>query len=518
VRSLRATLALTALALAALVIPPAVATTARPNPHLGPMLDGCQRSQSLILARLTPEWVFVDRASVLAARLAGDAGAGYRTATGRVVESRPAGEDLYLSHDYHDMNVLFAPDAGSPGESLLATGQTIMEGEFEASNIPLWAMPAAGDRVRVTGAWIWDCGHWGNSAADPSGLSQLLIYDPVETGRDLLAPGAIRGEETELHPFDEVATFRANAAGRLGGHRVATLLSHLDVWINGDGGPARAEEECALFGLVFNPVTRRICSEVRDMGGDYRYVMDLGTRPDHGSRIVVNPVKVAAETHPAVANVPVKVVPDAAAGTVTVSFSLPHSTQARPFGIWVEAGWTGAPRAVRHRVTLDRIHISGSLDGATEPNANPARNGPEQTPDPGEWVLYAEVSGHWIQLPVHQVSTGQVVNLGAVFDFWLPEGMTPTLFVSGHECDEPIITCLDEHYGAVPDPAHPSTELGFNDRPGRIELMNAGVPLLPGTRVYAPMTNPAGAGNEDLSDATCGPNGCYQLTVTWQRR
>jgi hypothetical protein len=32
------------------------------------------------------------------------------------------------------------------------------------------------------------------------------------------------------------------------------------------------------------------------------------------------------------------------------------------------------------------------------------------------------------------------------------------------------------------------------------------------------MTNPAGAGNEDLSDATCGPNGCYQLTVTWQRR
>ena len=133
-------------------------------------------------------------------------------------------------------------------------------------------------------------------------------------------------------------------------------------------------------------------------------------------------------------------------------------------------------------------------------------------------MLYAEVSGHWVQLPVAQVRDGQTIPLGINVDLWLPPGVTPTLFVSGHECDEPIITCTDERYGAEPNPLAPSTELGFNDRPGRIELMNAGVPLSRGTAVYAPTVNPAGAGNEDLSDAVCGAKGCYQLRVTWITR
>ena len=497
--------------LALLAIPPATAQEPGPDPHRQPLVDGCQRSNTFTLARTTPEWVYVDRARAMQDLLAGDPLHGVRRASGRVVESRPAGEDLYLNHDYHDMNVFFVPDA--PFTGLMAQGQTVLEGELEASNIPLWAMPAPGDHLVMSGSWIWDCGHWGNSAADPSGLSQFLVYDPVETGQDLLAPGAIRGEETELHPFHEVATTRAGAAGRLAGRRIATELSRLDVWITGDGGGALAEEECALQGIPITPFTQQMCPKVRDVGGNYSYVLKLGPRPARGSRIVVNPVRVHKETHADVAGVPVKVQPDPAKGVVTVSFSLPHSTTAQPFGITVEAGWTGAARAVRHRVRMDSIHIAGALDGVTEPNHNPI-SGPEQAPAPGEWVLYAEVSGHWVQLPVAQVTDGQTIPLGIVLDFWLPKGARPTLFVSGHECDEPIITCTDERFGA--EPTAPSTELGFNDRPGRIELMNAGVPLTLGTATYAPMTNPAGAGNEDLSDATCGRNGCYQLRVTWR--
>ena len=503
------------LAALTLAVPPAFAADPRPDPHLQPLLDGCQRSNTLELARTTPQWVYVNRIEATKRLAAGDPLRGTRTLKGRVVESRPAGEDLYINHDFHDMNVFVVPDPGYEG--VLAEGQTLAEGELEASNIPLWAMPAPGDRVVMSGSWIWDCGHWGNSAADPTGLSQFLIYDPVETAQDLLAPGAIRGEETELHPFHEVATTRLNAAGSLRGRRVETVLSQLDVWINGDGGPALAEAECALLGLTPGPATSILCPEVRDVGGDYRYVLPLGPKPARDSRIEVNPVQVRVETHPAVRSIPVKVVPDPAKGVVTVSFTLPHTTKARPFGITVQAGWTGAARAVRHRVRLDSIHISGSLDGATEPNANPI-SAPEQTPAPGEWVLYAEVSGHWVQLPVAQVRDGQTIPLGINVDFWLPPGVTPTLFVSGHECDEPIITCTDERFGAEPNPLAPSLELGFNDRPGRIELMNAGVPLSHGTAVYAPVTNPAGAGNEDLSDATCGPNGCYQLRVTWFTR
>ena len=501
-------------ALAALAGRPVLAEETGPDGHTQPLVDGCQRSQSLQVGRATPEWVYVGRAEVTRRRLAGDPLRGTRTVKGVVVESHAAGEDLYLNHDYHDQNVYVLPDPGYEG--LVARGQRELEGELEASNIPLWAMPTPGDRVVMSGSWVWDCGHWGNPAGDPTGLSQLLVYDPVATAQDVVAPGAIRGEQTELHPFHELATFRANAAGRLG-RRPATVLSRLDVWINGDGGGALAEAECALLGIQVTPVTEAACSEVRDVGGTYRYVIPLGPRPAPGSRIVVDPVAVSRDSHPAVRTTPVRLRTNRAAGTVTVSFTLPHSTRARPFGFTVEAGWTGATPAVRHHVTLERIHIAGSLDGENEPHANPGNVRGEQTADPGEWVLYADVSGRWVKLPVGEVLGGQTIRIGRTIDLWLPPGVSPTLFVGGHECDEPIITCTDERFGAEPDPANPSTEVGFNDRPGRIELMNAGVPMTPGRAVYAPMTNPAGAGNEDLSDAVCGPRGCYQLTATWRR-
>ena len=441
----RSAAALAAAALA-LTVPPAFAADPRPDSHTQPLVDGCQRSNTMELARITPEWVYVNRAQVTQQRLAGDPRRGMQTVTGRVVESRPAGEDLYFSHDFHDMNVMVVPDPSS--EFLLAQGQDIVEGELESSNIPMWAMPAPGDRVVMSGSWIWDCGHWGNSAADPSGLSQFVPYDPVETLQDLAAPGAIRGEQTELHPFHEVASTRLNAAGSLRGRRIETVLSQLDVWINGDGGPALSEEECALVGLTPGPATSVLCPEVRDMGGAYRYELPLGPRPARSSRIEVNPVRVRPETHASLRGVPVKVVPDQKRGVVTVSFTLPHSAQAQPFGITVQAGWSGAKRAVRHRVRIDAIEILGSLDGDTEPNANPV-SGPEQTPAPGEWAMYVEVSGHWAQLPIHQVEDGQTIKLGTTFDFWLPAGVTPTLFASGHECDEPIILC-DEGYGREP--------------------------------------------------------------------
>ena len=58
------------------------------------------------------------------------------------------------------------------------------------------------------------------------------------------------------------------------------------------------------------------------------------------------------------------------------------------------------------------------------------------------------------------------------------------------------------------------TELGFNDKPGRIELGNTGLPLTPGQAVYEPVVNPVPTNsNEDYSDAACG-GPCYSLTAT----
>lgn len=492
-----------------------------PDSHSQPLLDGCQRSQSLNLAVSTPEWVYVNSNDVRMARLTGDLRSGRRTVEGVVNESRPAGEDLYLNHDMHDYNVIVTPDAAYAGA--LGSGNInsnpresgTIEGEWETSKIPLWARPSRGDRVRMSGNWIWDCGHWGNSAADPTSLSQLLVYDPIETIQDVAAPGAIRGETTELHPMYELATYRANAAGRLPGYGFR-MLSRLDVWINGEGGMAQAAEECALRGINNAIVARATCLKDRDVSGTYSYTVKLRKKPSSSSRLVWNTV-LHNDSLPELYSLPVSVRPDAKHGTVTLSFDLPATRNSQRFGISLVAGWSDDVKARLHAVTLDRIRIVRSLDGSSEPNLNPAGVPGEQASEPGEWALYANVSGRWIQIPgIAQARDGQVVPLGIGFAVALPPGVRPTLYVSGHECDEPLIDCRQEAPGGSGG-TFGSTELGFNDRPGRIQNDRFGVPLVYGTHAYHPPANPdPGNGNEDLSDAVCGPFGCYVITVTWK--
>src|SRR5213596_1002261 len=109
-----------AFAVVAALSPAGGATAAGPDSHMQPLVDGCQRSQALILAGSTPEWVYVNANDVRQARLGGNDVAGRRTAEGVVTVARPAGEDIYLSHNFHDFNVLVRPDARY--SDLLASG------------------------------------------------------------------------------------------------------------------------------------------------------------------------------------------------------------------------------------------------------------------------------------------------------------------------------------------------------------------------------------------------------------
>ncbi|MFN2544623.1 MAG: hypothetical protein ABR600_08660 [Actinomycetota bacterium] len=500
------------------------APSAPPDSHKQPLADGCQRSNGMQLTLTTPEWVYVNRASVLQARAAGDTTAGRQSVEGVVADIHPAGDDLFVNHDYNDVDIDVHPDA--PYTNLPATGNGggNIGTEWEGALMPQWAWPQVGDRVRESGSWIWDCGHWGNGPADDTfGVSQLLPYDPEETLKDLASPGTIRGEQTELHPLYEVATFRKNAAGRLGDHAEGRELQHVDVWINGDGGPALSEEECSLFGLPSAAAAfPQACPRYRDVGGTYTYTLDLG--PQAGV-MVVNPVVVHPETDEALRSIPVHIEKKNDAGTVTVSFTLPHSTAPQHFGISVEAGWNHAPLAVHHTVRLESLTVNATLDGPTEPSINPVPvpqdpNGPvrEQTPDPGEWVMYAAANGHWWQIDpalLGQVTAHTTLPLNHTFDYWLPAGVAPTLYVSGRECDIPLIDCTKDRYGAPPtDRSDPFQEVGYNDKPGRIELGNTGLPLKPGSATYAPIANPVpGTTSEDYSDTTCG-GPCYSVKAT----
>jgi hypothetical protein len=202
---------------------------------------------------------------------------------------------------------------------------------------------------------------------------------------------------------------------------------------------------------------------------------------------------------------------------VAVHFTLPHSPAAQHFGISVTAHWSDAPAAVRHEITLEQVTIHRDLDGASESNTNPTGQEREQTPSPGEWVLYAAANGRWAQLPrISEVRDGQVTPLGLLWSYWLPRGVPPRLFVGGRECDEPILDCRAEQYAATSADQQPSTELGFNDRPGRVQISDGshlGVPMSRGRQTYRPTVAAVGHNNEDQSDPTCGAP-CYSVTAT----
>src|SRR5207302_5653407 len=111
--------------------------------------------------------------------------------------------------------------------------------------------------------------------------------------------------------------------------------------------------------------------------------------------------------------------------------------------------------------------------------------------------------------PLTDVTAGETVPIGYRFDYWLPAGIAPTLYVSGRECDIPLIDCTQERYGAPPrDTFNPFSEAGYNDKPGRIEFGNSGLIMFPGTATYQPAVSPnLDTTSEDLSDAACSPPG-----------
>src|SRR5205814_6434449 len=123
-----------------------------PDSHQQPLMDGCQRSNAMDLTLTTPEWVYVNRSDVLQQRLEGDPTAGRQTVQGTVDDIHPAGDDLYVNHDYNDLDIGVTPDPQYAG--LAATGNGGGLGlEWESALIPTWAWPQVGDGIRASGSW-----------------------------------------------------------------------------------------------------------------------------------------------------------------------------------------------------------------------------------------------------------------------------------------------------------------------------------------------------------------------------
>src|SRR5438132_3954384 len=207
--------------------------------------DGCNRSQLALLgeAAVTMEagphptgfssWVYVD----------GDNQP--KTLGGLVLGTHTAGTDLFGVHDTYDLNIDVSPDAAS--DHLLSTrnaaeGPPQIHTEWESGLAPLFAWPSPGDTVRETGSEIWDCGHWQDGDRKvPEG--DFIPGDPLGTA----GAEEIGGEEIEIHPIAELATWRKAGAFVPAGATVPVHAKQLDVAISNQGGKAKGVEECALL-------------------------------------------------------------------------------------------------------------------------------------------------------------------------------------------------------------------------------------------------------------------------------
>ena len=160
------------------------AASSGPDSKTQPLQDGCNRSNLILLAQggigltgtpqlppVAAQWVYVN----------GDRTP--RTLEGSVLATHTAGSDLFGVHDTYDANFDVAPD---PAFTSLLSSRNGLESppqihtEWESGVSPFWAWPSPGDRVRETGSWIWDCGHWQDGDRQISG-GDNVPGDPLGT-------------------------------------------------------------------------------------------------------------------------------------------------------------------------------------------------------------------------------------------------------------------------------------------------------------------------------------------------
>jgi hypothetical protein len=236
-------------------------------------------------ARSDPEWVPVnqsaahpfplDEPTILEGAVATPAQVFGVDANGNVMEnstsqapSEVAEEDLPWSHYTHDKTIDVIPDTGY--KHLLSTYLTTsgafvtrdrMEVEWDnASSMvesngesdqtwgaePTFVWPSVGDRVWVSGRWIFDCGHTG-----------LNENDPCPTGVTCVDPSLVR-YDTEIHPPRVAATFRLNHTVVPGstlpitGPLTKVPVTEADVFASGNGGGAN--DYCSLINRHINAV------------------------------------------------------------------------------------------------------------------------------------------------------------------------------------------------------------------------------------------------------------------------
>jgi hypothetical protein len=399
--------------LAALVVASAASARnpAPPTSPSQPLTDGCQRASINQLFLKSPEWVYVYRSPAI------------RVAEGIARVTHAAKDDAPGEHQYYDFTSNLVVDSeyhhllggsAARGTSNFARGEKADGDEFrrlhyewESGTLPFFAWPTEGDRVKLWGSWIWDCGHW-------------------TTG------GRVTGERTEFHPLNGIAVTRASP------YRTRGNESQTDVFISSDGNLAHAVEECARtrrptgpdqYGPDLRTCIQTPANKRQPLSRDYGFFVPAPPKPSPGARLTYRVVPALSGS---AGSERIRVQGNGLAVAVTPKPAR-RAAPERRYGKTFFVGWSGRRRSAptRLKVTLQTLLVN---------HADPLPSG--STPRPGLWNLYLDVNGYWKLLNewapgLTSVTDGQRLRLNRTVSIDVPAGRGVRLLVHGRECDEP---------------------------------------------------------------------------------
>lgn len=465
------------------------------SPHQ-PLRDGCQRATINQLFLKSPEWVYVYRDPSI------------RVAEGIARVTHAAKDDAPGEHRFYDFNsnlVLDRPyryllggsaargtsnysrDADRAGEEFRR-----LHFEWESGTLPFFAWPTEGDRVKLWGSWIWDCGHF-------------------TTGT------RTTGEHTEFHPLNGIVVTRRSP------YRTRGNESQTDVYISNDGNLAHAVEECARTHQPISPDAfgpdLRTCIQTpanvrQPLSSTYSFFVPAPPKPSRGARLVYRTTRMVSGS---AATERLRVLSNGLAVTASLGGARRAVGAVRRYGKSFYVSWSGRqrPAPTRLKITLGALTVN---------HADPLPSG--TTPRPGLWNLYLNVNGYWKLLNdwapgLASVSDGQRLRLNRTVTIQVPRGRGVSVLVQGRECDEPSQQVVNGEVVPIvkPCPVNREEFQIANDDTGTIldNYRSAAAALGTHTgRARATVFGFPGSGPISFGDGVQG-NDAYRLTYTVRR-
>jgi len=315
------------------------------TPNKGNGFDcGCRKSNSLKVVvipkvfskefgEVVPSWVSASKRSKTTLSQV-------RTIRGVLTESRISGTDFPFKpwHEQYDWNYFVKTDpqffylqSPANGSYNVKNKSAIMECEWDTKFVPLWSLPMPGDRIQITGRWIFDCGH------------------------------PINGKHrSELHPPKAVISFRDETA-KFSGNKGFSRASQAIVYINGKGG-------------YYN-------QKINDQ--NYSFDIYLPPKPSAASKPkFITKKKIASKVNPIITPFP-KENPKLLRVTIPLK-----GKSASSYGIIISGGWSDPTGADAKQIRKVEVNISeANLKSDKDPNRIINRA--------DEWYLYTGINGRW---------------------------------------------------------------------------------------------------------------------------